>query len=124
MEVRNTQGEQQGEIEDLIVDVNDRRVHYAILSFGGIMGPETNVARIRCGPSGDAGRRPRWCSTLSLKAAFGFDCGWIGTNRSTAPNDRCFGDIVQVEPQLGRTEPGEEQAESRRADGVMCNRFD
>ncbi|MCH7344747.1 PRC-barrel domain-containing protein [Pelomonas sp. CA6] len=37
-EVRNPQGEKLGEINDLIVDVNNEVIHYAILSFGGVMG--------------------------------------------------------------------------------------
>lgn len=38
MDVRNVQGERLGEIKDLIVDVSNDRVHYAILSFGGFLG--------------------------------------------------------------------------------------
>ena len=37
-EVRNAQGENLGEIKDLIVDVNNDRVYYAVLSFGGVLG--------------------------------------------------------------------------------------
>ena len=38
MEVSNAQGDNLGEINDLVVDVNNARVHYAILAFGGFMG--------------------------------------------------------------------------------------
>jgi sporulation protein YlmC with PRC-barrel domain len=38
MDVRNAQGERLGEIKDLVIDVNNDRVHYAILSFGGFLG--------------------------------------------------------------------------------------
>lgn len=37
-DVRNPQGEKLGEINDLIIDVNNELIHYAILSFGGFMG--------------------------------------------------------------------------------------
>ena len=37
-DVRNPQGEKLGEINDLIVDVNNDVVHYAVLSFGGFLG--------------------------------------------------------------------------------------
>lgn len=37
-EVINAQGENLGEIHDLVIDVNNDRVHYAILAFGGIAG--------------------------------------------------------------------------------------
>jgi len=37
-DVRNPQGEKLGEINDLIIDVNNEVIHYAILSFGGFMG--------------------------------------------------------------------------------------
>jgi sporulation protein YlmC with PRC-barrel domain len=38
MKVHNPQGEDLGEVKDLIVDTNNERVHYAVLSFGGIAG--------------------------------------------------------------------------------------
>ncbi|UXH80542.1 PRC-barrel domain-containing protein [Roseateles amylovorans] len=37
-EVRNPQHQKLGEIRDLILDVNNDAIHYAILSFGGAMG--------------------------------------------------------------------------------------
>ncbi len=37
-EVRNPQNQKLGEIRDLILDVNNDAIHYAILSFGGAMG--------------------------------------------------------------------------------------
>lgn len=36
--VRNAQGEDLGTIEDLMIDVNDGTVDYAVLSFGGFLG--------------------------------------------------------------------------------------
>ena len=38
MNVRNAQGENLGEIKDLVLDVNHDRVSYAILGFGGALG--------------------------------------------------------------------------------------
>jgi sporulation protein YlmC with PRC-barrel domain len=37
-DVRNAQNENLGEIKDLIIDVNNSRVYYAIVSFGGFLG--------------------------------------------------------------------------------------
>jgi sporulation protein YlmC with PRC-barrel domain len=37
-EVKNAQGENLGEIKDLVIDLGDRRVHYAVLTFGGVAG--------------------------------------------------------------------------------------
>lgn len=37
-DIENNQGENLGEIKDLIVDIGNQRVHYAVLSFGGAMG--------------------------------------------------------------------------------------
>lgn len=37
-EVENAQGENMGEIQDLIIDPVAQRVHYAVLSFGGVLG--------------------------------------------------------------------------------------
>ena len=36
--VENSQGENLGEIKDLVIDVNNERVFYAILEFGGFLG--------------------------------------------------------------------------------------
>jgi sporulation protein YlmC with PRC-barrel domain len=36
--VENAQGENLGEIKDLIIDIGSQRVHYAVLSFGGALG--------------------------------------------------------------------------------------
>lgn len=36
--IENAQGENLGEIKDLIVDLGDQRVHYAVLAFGGALG--------------------------------------------------------------------------------------
>ncbi|WP_119153023.1 PRC-barrel domain-containing protein [Caldimonas tepidiphila] len=38
MDVRNSKGENVGEIQDLVIDVNNQRVHYAVLAFGGFLG--------------------------------------------------------------------------------------
>jgi sporulation protein YlmC with PRC-barrel domain len=38
MDVHNLQGRDLGEINDLMIDVNNQRVRYAILAFGGFMG--------------------------------------------------------------------------------------
>ncbi len=37
-DVRNPQGENLGKIEEVMLDVDDGRVSYAVLSFGGVMG--------------------------------------------------------------------------------------
>ncbi|WP_157991464.1 PRC-barrel domain-containing protein [Caldimonas tepidiphila] len=37
-EVRNPQGESLGQIQDLVIDVGNQRVHYAVLAFGGFLG--------------------------------------------------------------------------------------
>lgn len=38
MEVRNTEGERLGSIEDVVLDVNNQQVEYAVLSHGGWLG--------------------------------------------------------------------------------------
>ena len=37
-DVQNPQGENLGHIEDVMIDVNNGRILYAVLSFGGILG--------------------------------------------------------------------------------------
>ena len=38
MKVHNAQGENLGKIDDLVIDVNNERVYYAVLAFGGALG--------------------------------------------------------------------------------------
>ena len=57
-EVTNPQGENLGEIKDLIVDVRNGTTHYAVLSFGGILGIGDKlfaypVRMLRWGPGKD-----------------------------------------------------------------------
>jgi sporulation protein YlmC with PRC-barrel domain len=37
-QVRNPQGENLGDIEDLVIDTDNQRVHYVLMSFGGLLG--------------------------------------------------------------------------------------
>jgi sporulation protein YlmC with PRC-barrel domain len=37
-DVRNAKGEDLGDIHDVVIDLNSGRVHYAVLSFGGVLG--------------------------------------------------------------------------------------
>jgi sporulation protein YlmC with PRC-barrel domain len=37
-DVRNLQGEDLGQIEEIMIDVNSGRIAYAVLSFGGFLG--------------------------------------------------------------------------------------
>lgn len=37
-DVRNAQGEDLGDIKDVIIDMNNGKVHYVVLSFGGFLG--------------------------------------------------------------------------------------
>jgi sporulation protein YlmC with PRC-barrel domain len=37
-DVRNAQGEDLGDIKDAVIDINNGRVHYVVLSFGGFLG--------------------------------------------------------------------------------------
>ena len=55
-EVKNAQGENLGEIKDLVIDVNHGRVHYAILSFGGFLGMGDKLFAF---PVGTCSIRPR-----------------------------------------------------------------
>ncbi len=37
-DVRNAQGEDLGDIKDIMIDLNSGRIEYAVLSFGGFLG--------------------------------------------------------------------------------------
>lgn len=104
MEVSNAQGEDLGRIEDLIVDVNNRRVHYAVLSFGGFMGlgDKRFAYPMRTfQAAADGEHLVLNVPEEALKAAPGFDRGsrmdWNDA-RYRGEVDRYFGDTVEVKP--------------------------
>lgn len=84
-EVRNAQGQDLGEIQDLIIDVNNQRVHYAVLAFGGFLGLGEKLfaypvrtlqtsgdqlvlnvpkERLQRAPGFDPNRWPNWSETI------------------------------------------------------------
>jgi sporulation protein YlmC with PRC-barrel domain len=105
MEVRNAQGENLGEIDDLAIDLNGGRVHYALLSFGGRMGlgDKQFAYPIRTLKMASDGEHlllnlPR----ERLEKAPGFERNnapnWRTDTRYREDVDRYFGDVVKVEP--------------------------
>jgi sporulation protein YlmC with PRC-barrel domain len=105
MEVRNAQDENLGEINDLVVDVNNQRVHYAILAFGGFMGMGEKlfaypVRVFSMGREGDA--LVLNVEKERLKAAPGFERDrwpdWQAEDGYRTEVDRYYGPTVQVEP--------------------------
>jgi sporulation protein YlmC with PRC-barrel domain len=75
-EVKNAEGENLGEIKDLIVDVGDSRVRYAVLSFGGIAGIGDKLFAYPISafkPSSDGDKLVLNVSKDRLKNAPGFD---------------------------------------------------
>ncbi len=105
MNVRNQRGEDLGEINDLVVDVNNERVHYAILAFGGIAGLGEKLFAY---PMHVFTRAPDGESLVlavdeaRLEAAPGFERDqwpdWRQEKGYRARVDRYFGPTVQVEP--------------------------
>ena len=101
-DVRNAQGQDLGEIQDLIVDVNNQRVHYAVLAFGGLMGLGEKLfaypVRLLT-PSGDA--LVLNVSKQQLERAPGFERNrwpdWAD-NRYRGQVDRYFGPTVALQP--------------------------
>jgi sporulation protein YlmC with PRC-barrel domain len=103
--VRNSRGEELGEIEELIVDVTNERVHYAVLSFGGLLG---YGAKLFAYPvdmlslSADRGELVLNVDKALLERTPGFDTGrWPGWNGSAYPSDvrRYFGSTVAIQAQ-------------------------
>jgi sporulation protein YlmC with PRC-barrel domain len=100
--VRNPQGQDLGEIQDLIVDVNNQRVHYAVLAFGGFLGLGEKLfaypVRLLT-PSGDA--LVLNVSKQQLERAPGFERNrwpdWAD-NRYREQVDRYFGPTVALQP--------------------------
>jgi sporulation protein YlmC with PRC-barrel domain len=103
-DVHNQRGEALGEINDLIVDVNNGRVYYAVLSFGGIagMGDKLFAYPLRAfKPASDRDELVLNVDQSKLQAAPGFrgdrwpDWNDNGYRRDV---DRYYGDTVGVKP--------------------------
>ncbi len=75
-DVRNAQGEDLGDIKDVIFDVNNGRVHYVVLSFGGFlgMGDKLFAYPVRAfSPAADRDELVLNVAKERLKAAPGFE---------------------------------------------------
>ena len=105
-QVRNTQGENLGEISDVVIDVNNERVHYAILSFGGFMGlgdKKFAYPMRTLNASRDGDHVVLNVPKERLQQAPGFEEGrdpaWNASDDNyRAQVDQYFGDMVKVEP--------------------------
>jgi sporulation protein YlmC with PRC-barrel domain len=100
--VRNAQGENLGEIHDLMVDVNHQRVHYAVLAFGGFLGlGEKLFAYPVRALQADGDRLVLDVPKERLKDAPGFERNrwpnW-GDERYRGEVDRYHGSTVAIEP--------------------------
>jgi len=107
MDVRNANGDELGEIKDIVLDVNNNRVHYAILSFGGFagLGDKLFAYPVRMFQLGQDGRSLLLnVSEEQLKRAPGFEMrGWPRWNQRDdsyrADVERYFGgETVKIEP--------------------------
>jgi sporulation protein YlmC with PRC-barrel domain len=103
-DVRNMQGEDLGDIKDVVVDVGNGRVHYVVLSFGGFLGLgdkqfayPMKVFR----PAADKDELVLNVDKEQLKKAPGFEQArepdW-NQAEYRGQVDRYFGDMVRVEP--------------------------
>ena len=102
-DVRNAQNENLGEIKDLVIDVNNARVHYAVLSFGGFLGLGDKLFAYPIGafsPSADGDKLVLNIDKEKLKAAPGFEAQkypeWNDHKYETDVN-RYFGPTVALE---------------------------
>jgi sporulation protein YlmC with PRC-barrel domain len=103
-DVRNAQGEDLGDIKDVVVDLNNGRVHYVVLSFGGFLGLGDKQFAYPLKvfkPAADRDELVLNVDKERLKKAPGFEQArepdW---NRPEYRGqvDKYFGDMVQVEP--------------------------
>ena len=75
-DVRNAQGEDLGDIKDIVLDMSTARVHYVVLSFGGVMGLGDKLFAYPMRsfkPSADKDELILTVDKEKLKAAPGFD---------------------------------------------------
>jgi sporulation protein YlmC with PRC-barrel domain len=100
MKVVNTQNENLGKIDDLVVDVNNERVAYAVLAFGGAMGMGDKLFAYPVGvfqPTADRKELVLNLDKDKLKAAPGFERkNWPDWNKDTyrADVERYFGPTI------------------------------
>jgi len=103
-DVRNAQGENLGEIKDLIVDVNSERVYYAVLSFGGFLGLGDKLFAYPVRAFSQAADNDKVILNVDkakLKAAPGFEKDRypdFADKRYTEDVDRYFGKTIAVQP--------------------------
>lgn len=103
-DVRNAQGDDLGEIKDLIVDVNNERVYYAVLSFGGFLGLGDKLFAypVRAfTQAADGDKVILNVDKAKLKAAPGFESArypdWNDA-KYRGEVDRYFGPTIAVQP--------------------------
>jgi sporulation protein YlmC with PRC-barrel domain len=100
MKVRNPQDENLGKIDDLVVDVNNERVAYAVLAFGGALGMGDKLFAYPIGvfhPTADGKELVLNLDKEKLKAAPGFERkNWPDWNKDTyrADVERYFGPTI------------------------------
>jgi sporulation protein YlmC with PRC-barrel domain len=104
-DVHNARGENLGEVKDLIVDVNNGRVHYAILSFGGFagMGDKLFAYPMRSfRPANDRDELVLNVDKSKLDKAPGFESkrwpDWNDNHAYRGQVDSYFGDTVKITP--------------------------
>ncbi len=101
--VENTQGENLGEIKDLVIDVNNERVFYAILEFGGFLGLGEKLfaypVRSFNQTSADTDKLVLNVDKEKLKAAPGFARDswpdWLTYGKQV---DKYYGETVKLKP--------------------------
>lgn len=100
--VRNAQGESLGEIKDLILDVNNDRVYYAVLEFGGFLGLGEKLFAYPVRAFNVAADRDELILNVPqqrLKDAPGFARDqWPDWGRYGGDVDRYFGATMAVKP--------------------------
>lgn len=103
-DVRDAKGEKLGDIKDLVVDVTNGRVHYAILEFGGFLGLGEKHFAYPMRTFRATGDREELVLNVDrerLKKAPGFDKNkWPDWDRPDYRTqvDKYFGDTVAVKP--------------------------
>jgi len=106
MNVRNAKGENLGEIRDLIVDVANERVYYAVLEFGGFLGLGEKLFAYPVGvfkTSADRDDLVLNVDAAQLKAAPGFARDrWPEWAKYRGTVDRYYGATVSLKPMPGQ----------------------
>jgi len=76
-EVRNMQDESLGKIQDIMLDVGEGKIRYAVLSSGGFLGPGHGRSTVRCSMEVATRRQGKQTIPARCRRPTRQRCAWV-----------------------------------------------